>query len=448
MGMTITEKILAAHAGKAEVRPDENIWCSVDVLMSNDIIAPQMIGVFEEQFGPDAKVWDPDKVVMIPDHYVFTADERSHRNIDIMRQFVKRKGIRHYYDTDFLPAGLKGMPPVYCDPARTEYSGVCHVTLPQKGHTRPGELLLGTDSHTCTHGAFGEFATGIGSTDGAFAMATGKLWLRVPASMKFVFNGPMPDYLMGKDLILHIIGEIGVDGANYRAMEFAGEAVASLNMDERMTMCNMAIEAGGKNGIIAPDDKTYEYVCQRTDRKFVAYHSDKDAAYASVIQFDTAAIEPTVAQPHSPDRRATARSLKDVRIDRSYIGSCTGGKTTDFIAAARVLAGRKVKVETFIIPATTEVDMDLDNRKVGGKSLRQIFAEAGCNIGPASCAACLGGPEDTIGRANKPITVVSTTNRNFPGRMGHKDARIYLASPLTAAASALTGHITDPRDVT
>jgi 3-isopropylmalate/(R)-2-methylmalate dehydratase large subunit len=447
MGMTITEKILAAHAGKASVRPGDNVWCNVDVLMSNDVIAPQMIGVFEQEFGRETPVWDTDRVVMIPDHYVFTADRKAHRNIDIMRDFVKRKHLRHYYDTDFLPSDFAGMTPAYCDPSHTEYMGVCHVTLPQKGHTSPGELLLGTDSHTCTHGAFGEFATGIGSTDGAFVLGTGKLWLRVPESMKFVFHGQMPPYLMAKDLILHLIGEIGVDGANYRAMEFTGEALAGLNIDERMTMCNMAIEAGGKNGIIAPDEVTVQYVRSRTDRPFTVRQSDGDAGYATVMDFDVRKIPPTVARPHSPGNRAAAADLEDVRIDRSYIGSCTGGKTTDFVAAATVLAGRKVKVETFIVPATTEVDADLDRLTIGGRSLRRIFQDAGCRIGPASCAACLGGPADTFGRANDPIAVVSTTNRNFPGRMGHKDARIFLVSPLTAAASAITGAITDPRKV-
>jgi 3-isopropylmalate/(R)-2-methylmalate dehydratase large subunit len=447
MGMTITEKILARHAGKAQVAPGETVWCGVDVLMTNDVIAPQMIGVFEEQLGPDAAVWDADKVVFIPDHYIFTADPKAHRNIDIMREFVKRKGLKHYYDTDFLPPGLEGMPEPYCEPAATEYTGVCHVTLPQKGHTRPGELLLGTDSHTCTHGAFGEFSSGIGSTDGAFVLGTGKLWLKVPRSIKFVFRGDLPPYLMGKDLILHVIGEVGTDGATYCAMEFAGQAIRQLNVDERCTICNMAIEAGGKSGIIAPDDVTLEYVRGRTDKDFRVVTSDEDAEYASVHEFDTPSLEPTLARPHSPGNRATARELADVKIDRSYIGSCTGGKTTDFLAAATVLAGKRVAVETFIVPATVEVDMDLDRLAVGGKSLRQVFEEAGCLIGPASCAACLGGPRDTFGRANEPLTVVSTTNRNFPGRMGHQEAHIYLASPLTAAASAVTGRVTDPRDV-
>ncbi|KPK85708.1 MAG: 3-isopropylmalate dehydratase [Phycisphaerae bacterium SM23_33] len=448
MGMTITEKILARHAGRSAVAAGENVWVDVDVLMSNDVIAPQMIGIFEEHFGRDARVWDADKVVMIPDHYVFTADGKAHRNIDIMRDFVARKGIRHYYDADFMPTGFEGMVTGYADPAETEYSGVCHVTLPEKGHTRPGELLLGTDSHTCTHGAFGEFAAGIGSTDGAFVLGTGRLWLRVPATRRFVFHGPLPPYLMAKDLILHLIGEIGTDGASYLAMEFTGQAVRALNVEERMTLCNMAVEAGAKNGIIAPDEVTLEWVSRRTGKPFEVVEGDKDAAVAGVTEVDASRVPPTVARPHSPGNRAAAADLAEVKVDRVYIGSCTGGKTTDFQAAATVLqrAGRPVAAETFVVPATTSVDADLDRCQVAGKSLRHIFAEAGCKIGPASCAACLGGPGDTFGRANEPMTVISTTNRNFPGRMGHKQARIYLSSPLTAAASAVTGRITDPRD--
>ena len=446
MGMTITEKILAAHSGKSTVQPGQNIWCNVDVLMTHDICGPGTIGVFEENFGASAKVFDPNKIVIVPDHYIFTADSKAHRNIEILRDFAQRQGIRAFYDPDFVKSGVEGMPPVYGDAERTSYRGVCHVALPQNGHTRPGEVLLGTDSHTCTHGAFGEFASGIGNTDAGFVMGTGKLWLKVPASMKFIFTGEMPSYLMAKDLILHVIGQISTEGATYRAMEFAGEALADLNMDERMTICNMAIEAGGKNGIIAPDRVTLKYVRGRTNRPFDVLESDPLAKYASVMTFDVRKLEPTVAQPHSPDRRALARELSDVKIDRAYIGSCTGGKITDFVAAANVLAGRQVKVDTYIVPATTEVDVDLDERKVGDKTLRQIFLDAGCKVGPASCAACLGGPVDTFGRANDPINVISTTNRNFPGRMGHKQAGVFLASPLTAAASALTGHVTDPRE--
>ncbi len=444
MSMTITEKILARHAAKASVAPGENVWVDVDVLLTHDVCGPGTIGIFQERFGPGAKVFDPDKIVVIPDHYIFTADTKCQRNIEILRKFAAGQGIRYFYDPEFVIG--EGMPQPYTDPTDTTYKGVCHVALPQCGHTRPGELLLGTDSHTCTHGAFGEFASGIGNTDAGFVMGTGKLWLKVPPTRRFVFTGELPPYLMAKDLILHTIGEIGVDGATYMAMEFAGEGVYALNVEERMTLCNMAIEAGGKNGIIAPDDVTLEYVRARTDKPFEVVMGDGDADFADVIEFDAAKIAPTVACPHSPGDRAEAAAVSDVKIDRSYIGSCTGGKTTDFIAAATILTGETVKVETFIVPATTEVDANLDRCQVDGQSLRKIFLDAGCTVGPASCAACLGGPADTFGRANEPITVVSTTNRNFPGRMGHQQARIYLASPLTAAASALTGHITDPRD--
>ena len=447
--MTITEKILAAHADRSSVSPGQILWCDVDVLLTHDICGPGTIGVFEERFGRDAKVFDPQKIVIIPDHYIFTAEAKAHRNVDILRGFVKAQGIRHYYDPEFLPRGFEGMPQPYADASTTSYRGVCHVALPQGGHVRPGQVLLGTDSHTCTHGAFGQFATGIGNTEAGFVMGTGKLWLKVPASMKFILTGEMPAWVMAKDIILHIIGEIGVDGATYRAMEFAGEAISPLNMDERCTICNMSVEAGAKSGIIAPDQVTLDYVRARSTEdapKLQLYESDARAEYFSVMQINTAELEPTVAKPHSPQNRALARGLADVKIDRSYIGSCTGGKTADLLAAASVLAGNQVAVDTYVVPATVEVDSDLDRCRVGSKTLREVFSDAGCKIGPASCAACLGGPADTFGRANEPITVVSTTNRNFPGRMGHKDARIYLASPLTAEASALAGHIADPRD--
>ena len=444
MGMTITEKILARHAGRSGVQPGENVWVNVDVLMTHDVCGPGTIGIFEEHSGRDAKVFDPEKIVIIPDHYIFTADSKAHRNIEILRDFAKRQGLRYYYDPDFVNA--EGMPSPYRDPHKTSYKGVCHVTLAEEGHTRPGEVLLGTDSHTCTAGAFGEFATGIGNTDAGFVMGAGKLWLKIPQTMKFVFEGELPPYLMAKDLILHVIGDIGVDGATYRAMEFDGEGVFSLNVEERMTLCNMAIEAGGKNGIVAPDKVTLDYIRARTSKPFEVVTSDADATYYSVRKYDLSKLEPTVAQPHAPDKRALARELRSVKLDRSYIGSCTGGKITDFIGAANVLKGQKVAIETFIVPATTTVDIALDEVKVDGQTLRQIFTAAGCTIGPASCAACLGGPKDTFGRANKPLRVISTTNRNFPGRMGDKEAGVFLASPLTAAASAIAGHVADPRD--
>ncbi len=448
MGMTITEKILARHADRASVTPGENIWCNIDLLMTHDVCGPGTIGVFEEHFGKDAKVWDRERVVVIPDHYIFTADPRAHRNIKILREFAAKQDLRFFYDADFVDPDQEGVPTPYKDPAKTNYRGVCHSALPQNGHTRPGEILLGTDSHTCTAGAFGEFATGIGNTDAGFALGTGKLWLKVPPTLRFVFRGKLPPYLMAKDLILQVIGEIGFDGATYKAMEFSGEAIFDLNIDERCTFCNMAIEAGGKNGVIEADDVTLDYVRERANPgapDFEVVRTDEDAAFERLWEFDAAKLEPTVAQPHQPDLRSPARDLGDIQLDRAYIGSCTGGKTTDFIAAATVLHGQSVSVDTYIVPATVEVDADLDRYKIHDRTLRQVFQDAGCRIGPASCAACLGGPLDTFGRANDPIKVISTTNRNFPGRMGHKKAGVYLASPLTAAASAITGKITDPR---
>src|SRR3989338_7905851 len=429
MAMTLTEKILAAKSKKKEVQPGETVWNDVYILMPNDICGPGTIGVFKEHFGKDAKVWDSEKVVIIPDHYIFTADEKSHRNIDILRAFVKEQNIKYFYDVN-----------------TDKYKGVCHIALPQAGHTRPGEVLFGTDSHTCTAGAFGEFATGIGNTDAGFVMGNGKLWVKVPETMQFVFEGPLPAYLMAKDLILHVIGDIGVDGAIYRAMEFAGDGVYSLNIEERMTLCNMVIEAGGKNGVIEPDDVTVKFVKSRTNKPFQVVKNDSGARYFHRKVYKSKDIEPTIAKPHSPDNRGTARELKGTKLDRAYIGSCTGGKMTDFRQAARILKGKQVKIDTFVVPATTELGRGLKTESLNGKTLEQIFLDAGANIGDASCAACLGGPSDTFGRLNKALSCISTTNRNFPGRMGSKEAQVYLASPLTVAASALTGVITDPRD--
>ena len=432
MGMTITEKILAKHSSKEHVKPGEIVWVDVDVLMTHDVCGPGTIGIFHERFGADAKVFDPSKVVIIPDHYIHTEDEKCLRNVDILRAFVKEQGIKYFYE-----------------PGTDRYRGVCHVTLPQEGHTRPGEILLGTDSHTCTHGAFGELATGIGNTEAGFVLGTGKLWLRVPETMRFVFDGQLDERVMAKDMILKVIGDIGVDGANYRSMEFAGETVKACSMEERMTLCNMAIEAGGKNGIIAADEKVAQYLAKhdKSGKKYTLLNNDADAKFASVREYKAKEIEPMLAQPHSPDNTVTARSLKGMSIERVYIGSCTGGKTTDMAAAASLLVGRSVKTQTFVVPATVTVDRDLDEQKIDGQSLREIFERAGAQIGRPSCAACLGGPIDTFGRVNEPLRCVSTTNRNFPGRMGHKSAEIFLASPMTAAATAIKGEITDPRDI-
>jgi 3-isopropylmalate/(R)-2-methylmalate dehydratase large subunit len=430
VAMTLTEKILARHAGQDAVRPGENIWVDADILMTHDVCGPGTIGVFKKHFGPGAKVWDPDKVVIIPDHYIFTADRMANRNVEVLRQFAAEQGLRYFYDV--------GTP---------RYKGVCHIALPEEGHTRPGEVLFGTDSHTCTAGAFGEFATGIGNTDAGFILGTGKLWVKVPPTMRFVFHGQLPPYLMAKDLILAVIGDIGCDGATYRAMEFDGDGVYALNIEERMTLCNMVIEAGGKNGVIAPDRVTLDYVNARNagGKPYTPVAGDQGAEFVYEKVYDVTKLEPVIAKPHSPDNRASVSQVKGTKLDRAYIGSCTGGKMTDFRAAAAVLRGRSVKIDTFVVPATSEIAAGLKAERLNGQTLEEVFLAAGAKLGQPSCAACLGGPSDTFGRLNTPISCISTTNRNFPGRMGHKEARVYLASPLTVAASALTGEITDPR---
>jgi 3-isopropylmalate/(R)-2-methylmalate dehydratase large subunit len=429
--LTMTERILARHAGRDHVQPGDNIWIDVDVLMTHDVCGPGTIGVFHQHFGRDAKVWDRDKVVIIPDHYIFTADKMANRNVDVLRQFVKEQSLPHYYDV-----------------GTDRYKGVCHIALPEEGHTRPGEVLLGTDSHTCTAGAFGEFATGIGNTDAGFVMGSGKLWVRVPETMRFVFEGELPPYLMAKDLILAVIGDIGCDGATYRAMEFDGPAVFALNIEERMTLCNMVIEAGGKNGVIAPDKVTLDFVKSRDKhgKSFTAVYPEAGAKFCYEKVYDVSKLEPLVAKPHSPDNKAKVGEVRGQKLDRAYIGSCTGGKLTDFRAAAKVLHGHTVKIDTFVVPATSEIAAGLKSERINGHTLEEVFLSAGAKIGEPSCAACLGGPSDTFGRLNAPMSCISTTNRNFPGRMGHKEAQVFLASPLTVAASAVTGVITDPRE--
>ena len=427
---TLTEEILAKAAGKTKVVPGDNIWVDVDILLTHDVCGPGTVGVFQKEFGADAKVWDKEKVVIIPDHYIFTKDGKAHRNIETLTKFAEEQGLPYYYQ-----------------PGTDNYKGVCHVALPAEGHVRPGEVIFGTDSHTCTHGALGAFSTGIGNTDAGFVMGAGKLLIKVPETMRFIFDGEKPAYITGKDMILRVIGDVGVDGATYAAMEFSGEAIEALSIEERMTICNMAIEAGGKNGIIAADDKAVEYVKARTDKPFEVIKGNPDAPVKATHNYNCADLEPCVAMPHLPDKYATAASQSDVKLTRAYIGSCTGGKIEDFIMAASILNGRKVSIDTFIVPATTDVSAALLTETIDGKPLVQIFAEAGCEDIPLpSCAACLGGPVDTFGRANQREVVISTTNRNFIGRMGSKEAEIYLASPLTAAASAITGHITDPRE--
>lgn len=429
MSMTLTEKILAKASGKRHVDPGESVWVNVDILLTHDVCGPPTIGIFKKEFGSDAKVWDKNKLVIIPDHYIFTNDVYANRNIDILRQFAAEQDLPHYYDV-----------------GTHRYKGVCHAAMPEEGFTRPGDVLFGTDSHTCTAGAFGQFATGIGNTDAAFILGTGKLWVKVPPTMKFVFEGEIPPWIMAKDLILQIIGDIGVDGASYRAMEFAGDGVMNLDMEGRMTLTNMVIEAGGKNGVIEPDQTTFDYVRARTDYAFEPQYNDPDAKYHSTRVYKMKDMQPMVAKPHSPDNKATVSEVKGTHLTRAYIGSCTGGKLSDFVAAAQILKGNTVGVDTYIVPATTLIRNQLKTEMVDGKTLWSIFEDAGCKIGEASCAACLGGPSDTFGRLNGEEICISTTNRNFPGRMGSKKSQVYLASPYTVAASALTGKIADPRD--
>jgi 3-isopropylmalate/(R)-2-methylmalate dehydratase large subunit len=430
MPMTITEKIIARHAGRDRVTPGDNVWVDVDVLMTHDVCGPPTIDIFKREFGAEARVWDRDKVVIIPDHYIFTKNHHANRNVDVLREFAREQDLPHYFDV-----------------GTDRYKGVCHIALAEEGFNRPGSILFGTDSHSCTSGAFGMFSTGIGNTDAALIMGTGKIWVKVPETMRFTFEGSLPPYLMAKDLILAVIGDIGCDGGTYRALEFDGEAVFDLSIEERMTLTNMAIEAGGKNGIIAADERTVEYVRARTDAPFEIVNSDPDARYHSHRIYDVSTMEPMVAKPHSPDNKATVSEVEGTGLDRAYIGSCTGGKLEDFVAAARILKGRRVAIDTFIVPATTQIAAAMHRTFVDGASLHDIFAEAGCLMGRASCAACLGGPVDTFGRTHGTEVVISTTNRNFPGRMGSKSASVYLASPLTVAASALAGVIADPRDV-
>lgn len=428
MGMTIVEKILAKHAGLDKVNPGDNIWIEVDNLLTHDVTGPGSIQIFKREFGEDAKVWDKDKVIIIPDHYIFTKDKYAMRNLNDLKKFAEEQDLTYYYE-----------------PFTDNYKGVCHVAIMEEGHLLPGEVLFGTDSHTCSSGAFGMFASGIGNTDAGFILGTGKLWVKVPQTMRFTFNGALPEYIMGKDIILQVINDIGFDGATYKTMQFDGTAISALNMEERMTICNMAIEAGGKNGLIPADNTTVEYVRGKSDKSFEVLEADEDATYSFEKTYDASKLEPMVAKPYSPGNGELAKNLSDTAVTRAYIGSCTGGKTTDFFAAAKILHGKKVKVDTFVVPATTKVLKSLETITYKGKTLYQIFEEAGCQIGLPSCAACLGGPQDTFGRTQKDEVVISTTNRNFVGRMGSKQASIYLASPFTAAASALTGFITDPR---
>lgn len=418
-GMTITEKILAAHAGKERVRPGELINARVDLVLGNDITAPVAIREFEKIGVPD--VFARDRVALVPDHFVPNKDIKSAEQAKIVREFAEKHQLPYYFEVGRM--------------------GIEHCLLPEQGLVGPGDLVIGADSHTCTYGALGAFSTGIGSTDLAAAMALGEIWLKVPESIKFIYRGRLNEWVGGKDLILYTIGDIGVDGALYRAMEFTGPAVKSLSMDGRFTMCNMAVEAGAKNGIIAPDETTEDYVRGRARREYEVYRSDPDAEYAAVYEYDASKIEPQVAFPHLPENTRPVSEAGDVEIDQAVIGSCTNGRLEDLRLAARVLKGKKVhkRVRLIVIPGTQEI-----YRRAVREGLVDIFIEAGAAVSTPTCGPCLGGYMGILAAGER---AVATTNRNFVGRMGHPESEVYLSNPAVAAASAVAGRIVPPWEV-
>ena len=417
--MTITEKILAAAAGKASVKPGELINAKVDLVLANDITAPVAIKEFAK-IGVD-KVWDKHRVALVPDHFTPNKDIKSAEQAKQVREFAHQQELTNYFEVGRM--------------------GIEHCLLPEQGLVGPGDVVIGADSHTCTYGALGGFATGVGSTDLAAAMALGATWFKVPESMKFVFNGKLPKWVGGKDLILLTIGKIGVDGALYRAMEFTGEAIKSLSMDGRFTMCNMAIEAGGKNGIIEPDEITRQYVEGRTKRPYTFYTSDPDAQYSAVYEFNVAQLEPQVAFPHLPENVRPISQAGNVEIHQSVIGSCTNGRIEDLRLAAEVLKGQKVHkgVRLIIIPGTQEI-----YRQAMREGLFEIFLDANAVVSTPTCGPCLGGHMGILAKGER---CISTTNRNFVGRMGHPESEVYLSNPAVAAASAITGRISHPEEV-
>jgi len=417
--MTITEKILAKHAGLKEVRPGQLINAKVDIALGNDITAPIAIKEFHSA-GAD-KVFNKNKVVLVPDHFTPNKDIKSAEQCKILREFAQEQKLTHYFDGGDV--------------------GVEHALLPEKGIVVPGDLVIGADSHTCTYGALGAFATGVGSTDLAAAMVTGEAWFKVPESMKFIFHGKLNKWVDGKDLILYTIGDIGVDGALYRAMEFCGPAIERLSMDSRLSMCNMAIEAGAKNGIIAPDKTTKAYVDKRAERPYKFYASDEDAVYSDVREYDCSKIEPQVAFPHLPENTKNISDVGNVKIDQVVIGSCTNGRLEDLRVAAKILKGRKVApyVRLIVIPATP-----LIYRQAMKEGLFEIYLKAGAIISPPTCGPCLGGHMGILAEGERAL---ATTNRNFVGRMGHPKSEVYLANPAIAAATAVKGRIAHPDEV-
>jgi 3-isopropylmalate/(R)-2-methylmalate dehydratase large subunit len=417
--MTLTEKILAAHAGAKSVHPGDLIEARIDFCFANDITAPLAIREFERTGAPT--VFDRERVAMVPDHYAPNKDIASAEQCKVMREFVRKHDLPHYYEVG--------------------RSGIAHVLLAEDGLVLPGETFVGADSHTCNHGALGAFSTGVGSSDLAAVMATGALWFRVPETLRFVFHGKPAPWVTGKDLVLAIIGEIGVDGARYAAMEFAGEALRYLTMDERFSITNMAVEAGGKNGIMEPDDVVLDWVRPRARRPFTPVYADPGARYASVREYDTSRLEPVVSAPSSPGNVVPVREAAGVRVDQCFIGTCTNGRLEDLRVAARFLAGRKVHPHTrlMVIPATPAI-----YRQALKEGLIEVFLDAGAVVSASTCGPCIGGHMGVLASGE---VCVSTSSRNFVGRMGHRESKVYLSGPAVAAASAVLGRLAHPDEV-
>ena len=418
MGMTMTQKILAAHAGLDSVTAGKLIEAKLDVVMANDITGPMALPIFKKMAD---KVFDKDKVVLVPDHFTPNKDIKSAENSKAIREFSREQGLTHHMEQGKC--------------------GVEHAILPESGIVVAGDAVIGADSHTCTYGAIGAFSTGVGTTDIATGMATGQLWFKVPSAIKFNLHGKLPKYVSGKDVILHIIGRIGVDGALYKSMEFTGEGVKELSMADRFTICNMAIEAGAKNGIFPVDEAAIEYLDKHAKREYKIYEADKDAEYEEVVDVDLSAIRPTVAFPHLPGNAKTVdeiEAMDKIYIDQVVIGSCTNGRMEDLRKAAAILKGKKVadNVRVMVIPATQKIYLQCIL-----EGILETFVEAGCAVNTPSCGPCMGGHMGVLAKGEK---CVSTTNRNFVGRMGDVESLIYLASPETAAASAIAGYIANP----
>lgn len=418
MGMTMTQKILADHAGVKEVHAGELIEANVDIVMANDITGPMALPIFKQMAD---KVFDKDKVVLVPDHFTPNKDIKSAENSKAIREFSREQGLTHHMEQGKC--------------------GVEHAILPESGIVVAGDAVIGADSHTCTYGAIGAFSTGVGTTDIATGMATGQLWFKVPSAIKFNLHGKLPKYVSGKDVILHIIGRIGVDGALYKSMEFTGEGVKELSMADRFTICNMAIEAGAKNGIFPVDEAAIEYLDKHAKREYKIYEADSDAEYEEVVDVDLSAIRPTVAFPHLPGNAKTVdeiEAMDKIYIDQVVIGSCTNGRMEDLRKAAAILKGKKVadNVRVMVVPATQKIYLQCIL-----EGILETFVEAGCAVNTPSCGPCMGGHMGVLAKGEK---CVSTTNRNFVGRMGDVESLIYLASPETAAASAIAGYIANP----